>query len=305
MACLMEMSGSTWNSLRNLRKQIQQNTVYDWRKPFMVSSKLADTGIKLWMRCWRKLDSPNVQVTWQCSTCTWELTYHHIDNCTIAGSSKMLIQQYKTEMGCRFMLKDLGPAKWLLGIKITRDHEAGMITLLQLAYIKSILHKYHFEDNKPLLILMDPTARYTKDQCPKTIKEKAEMKGVPYHKAIGSLMYCTVATWLDITFPVTLLTQFVNNPGQVHWEAVKRIFRYLVGTKNWELTYRGERRGLEGFTDTDSTTQDHHHSQWCRFLAIHYCNYNRWLLQEWLSAYCKTLQYSFVIHSVTTVMLLF
>ena len=46
----------------------------------------------------------------------------------------------------------------------------------------------------------------------------------------------------------------------MHWEAVKRVFRYLIGTKSWELTYGGERNGLEGFTDADGATQDHRHA---------------------------------------------
>src|SRR6266702_4985986 len=70
-------------------------------------------------------------------------------------------------------------------------------------------------------------------------------------------MYATIATCPDIAFAVSALSQFLSNPGITHWEAVKRVFRYLMGTKTFELTYGGERHGLEGFTDADGATQEH------------------------------------------------
>lgn len=101
---------------------------------------------------------------------------------------------------------------------------------------------------------------FSKSQCPQTLEEAAEMRRVPYREAIGSLMYCAVATRPDITFPVLLLSQFLENPGKVHWEAVKRIFRYLSGTKDWVLKYGGSKDGLVGYTDADGASQEHRHA---------------------------------------------
>jgi hypothetical protein len=86
------------------------------------------------------------------------------------------------------------------------------------------------------------------------------MKKVPYREAIGSLMYAAVATRPDISFAVSALLQFLENPGQLHWEAVKRVLRYLSGTKDHALTYGNERHELLGFTDTDRALQEHRHA---------------------------------------------
>jgi hypothetical protein len=59
---------------------------------------------------------------------------------------------------------------------------------------------------------------------------------------------------------VSTLSQFLENPGNVHWEAVKRIFRYLAGTRDLELTYGGERHDLMGYTDADGASQEHRHA---------------------------------------------
>jgi hypothetical protein len=77
---------------------------------------------------------------------------------------------------------------------------------------------------------MDPSIRLSKDQCPKTPEDVADMYKVPYREAVGSLNSCAVATRPDIAFSISLLAQFMENPGRVHWEAVKRVFRYLLGT---------------------------------------------------------------------------
>ena len=64
-------------------------------------------------------------------------------------------------------------------------------------------------------------------------------------------MYTAMITRPDIIFGVTIVTQFMDNPGWVHWEAVKKIFHYLKRTKDYELVYRRERKDLTGFVDVD------------------------------------------------------
>ena len=50
----------------------------------------------------------------------------------------------------------------------------------------------------------------------------------------------------------------MENPGKTHWEAVKRVLRYLKGTKDLKLTYgKSKNRGLETFVDADGATQEH------------------------------------------------
>jgi len=65
----------------------------------------------------------------------------HVDDCLTTGSSQML-----------------GPCKWLLGIKITHNVQAGTIALSQHAYVDSIVTRFNFNDLKPSSIAMDPTA---------------------------------------------------------------------------------------------------------------------------------------------------
>jgi hypothetical protein len=146
---------------------------------------------------------------------------------------------------------------WLLGIKIIRDRQTRTISLSQSAYIKVILARFSLTDTKPSDTPMIPGATYSKKDCPTSPTEVAHMQRVPYREAIGSLMYASVATRPDITFAVSTLSQFLENPGETHWEAVKRVFRYLLGTKELALTYGRDQHELLGFTDADGASQDH------------------------------------------------
>jgi hypothetical protein len=68
------------------------------------------------------------------------------------------------------------------------------------------------------------------------------MKNFPYREAVGSLMYAAMGTRPDITFAVSIVSQFNDNPGRAHWEAVKHIDKYLHGTKNLESVYGGDKQ---------------------------------------------------------------
>ena len=73
-------------------------------------------------------------------------------------------------------------------------------------------------------------------------------------------MWAAVATRPDIAFAVSLLSQFLKNPGELHWKAVKRVMRYLNGMKNYKLTLGRNQDGLLGYADADWALQDHRHS---------------------------------------------
>jgi hypothetical protein len=63
-------------------------------------------------------------------------------------------------------------------------------------------------------------------------------------------MYAMVVTWPDIAHAVCVLSRFMHNLGRLHWNAVKHIFRYLVGTQDHDITFRPNKLSSPvGFTD--------------------------------------------------------
>ena len=77
------------------------------------------------------------------------------------------------------------------------------------------------------------------------------MARVPYASAVGSLMYAMLCTQPNICLTVGMVSRYQSNPGPVHWQAVKRIFRYLRGTSDLILCYQGGDLRLRGYSDVD------------------------------------------------------
>jgi hypothetical protein len=80
--------------------------------------------------------------------------------------------------------------------------------------------------------------RYGDFQCPRNQYELDQMKVVPYASAVGRLQYAQVCTRPDLAFVIRLLGRFQSNPEIEHWKLVKKVLRYLQGTKGLMLTYR-------------------------------------------------------------------
>ncbi|GBE89190.1 hypothetical protein SCP_1502130 [Sparassis crispa] len=103
---------------------------------------------------------------------------------------------------------------------------------------------------------MDPNTTLSSAQSPQTTAEAAAMRDIPYREAVGSLMYASLGTRPDITYAVSSLSRFSDNPGKAHWEAVKRVFRHLSGTKDLKLTYGAQELDLVGYTDADGSMHE-------------------------------------------------
>ena len=61
-------------------------------------------------------------------------------------------------------------------------------------------------------------------------------KGDVYRQIIGALQYATI-TRPDIAYSVNKLYQFMHYPMDIHWKALKRLLRYIQGTKHVGLFY--------------------------------------------------------------------
>ncbi|KAI2504156.1 hypothetical protein MHU86_10270 [Fragilaria crotonensis] len=61
--------------------------------------------------------------------------------------------------------------------------------------------------------------------------------GFSYRSVLGALIYAYVVARPDIGYAVTTLARFSDHPAKVHYDALRRVARYLRMTKNWGLFY--------------------------------------------------------------------
>lgn len=157
----------------------------------------------------------------------------YVDDMLVDGTSSRIVGELKTKLASKFAMKDLGAAKKIFGMMITRDREKKEITLSQKEYIDKVVDCFGIADAN---IVSTPLATHFKlssDLCPKTQEDKDFMEGIPYKSAVHSIMYAMVSTLPDIAHAVGVVSRFMRNPGKIHWEVVKWILRYLKGTSDY------------------------------------------------------------------------
>ncbi|RVW53098.1 Retrovirus-related Pol polyprotein from transposon RE1 [Vitis vinifera] len=122
---------------------------------------------------------------------------------------------------CIYLTKDLGKLKYFLGIEITQSSSG--VVLSQRKYALVILGETGMLNCKPVDTAMDPNV--------KLVPGQGEPLGDPgrYRQLIGKLNYLTI-TRPDISFPVSVVSQFLQSPCDSHWDAVIRILQYIKST---------------------------------------------------------------------------
>ncbi|KAE8992242.1 Retrovirus-related Pol polyprotein from transposon TNT 1-94 [Phytophthora rubi] len=176
----------------------------------------------------------------------------YVDDMLIASRQKAVIASVKAGIAENFRIKDLGRARFILGIEIDYDMERRTLGISQKAYTESIIKKFGQENAKPCLTPLEPSVQLTKADEPQTEEDKAKMKSKPYRSLVGSLMYLACGTRPDISVAVAKLSRFLENPGEKHWDAGIKVVRYLLKTKDVSIVYEGLLgTQLEAYSDAD------------------------------------------------------
>ncbi|RVX02348.1 Retrovirus-related Pol polyprotein from transposon RE1 [Vitis vinifera] len=232
-------------------------------------------GLKQSPRAWFSRFSSVVQEFGMLrSTADHSVFYHHnslgqciylvvyVDDIVITGSDQDGIQKLKQHLFTHFQTKDLGKLKYFLGIEIAQSSSG--VVLSQRKYALDILEETGMLDCKPVDTPMDPNV--------KLVPGQGEPLGDPgrYRRLVGKLNYLTI-TRPDISFPVSVVSQFLQSPCDSHWDAVIRILRYIKSTPGQGVLY--ENRGhtqVVGYTDADwagSPTDRRSTSGYCVFIG--------------------------------------
>jgi hypothetical protein len=183
------------------------------------------------------------------------------DDMAVTSRCAMDAERLKSDIRKFWEITDNGPIKWFLGFEIRRDRSARTIAINQCAYIELMVEKFRLTNAKPVSTPMEPGTQFSVDQSPSSLNQIARMREVPYSEAIGSALWPVVVSRPDAAFAIGVLSQFIQNPGPAHWEALKRLINYLGCTKDLWLTFGGTKENLiEGFCDADWAGQKHRHS---------------------------------------------
>ena len=155
----------------------------------------------------------------------------YVDDIVIAGSTSAVVDRLVQSLSDSFPIKDLGQLEYFLGLEAS-FHSGGM-TLTQHKYALDLLHRVNMENCKPTSTPLVTTESLSRD----TGTLLGTDDSFRYRSVVGGLQYLTL-TRRDISFAVNKVCQFLSQPTAIHWEAVKRILRYVKGTLDTGLQIR-------------------------------------------------------------------
>jgi len=178
----------------------------------------------------------------------------YVDDLIIIGKDEELKSSFKRELEKEFEMKDLGKLKYILGIEV--EYLKNGLKISQKKYVREVLTRFGMENKSPLstpsIEELTQEKNWENQEFPhlessEIVEDQLESKQAdaeqfkskfPYREAIGALQYLSVCTRPDISMAVSSASRFMEDPKDHHIGAVRRIFRYLVGTIDRGIVYR-------------------------------------------------------------------
>jgi histone deacetylase 1/2 len=221
---------------------ILQEEVYMSQPPGFISSDKTPVcklhkalyGLKQAPRAWYdRLTQALVSFGFHSSRCDPSLfVYNHkgvtmyvlvyVDDILLTGSSSTILHDLIAKLNSQFALKHMGRPDYFLGIEV-QYLPSGNLLLTQSKYIRDLLSRANMAEAKGLTTPMVSNLKLSKfgtDELPDAHE---------YRSIVGALQYVTL-TRPELAFCVNKVCQFLSRPLISHWQAVKRILRYLLHT---------------------------------------------------------------------------
>ncbi len=172
----------------------------------------------------------------------------YVDDLILTRFNLAAIFWLKNVLNERFEMSDLDSCIYYLDMMIFRNRNLRQLILNQSVYVEQMLRDHEMWDCKSLIIFMNVSCRLIK-----TFDEYTADKNlrISYQSVVRSLMYIMLETRSNIAYSISMISRYVFNFTQIHWQAVKRIFRYLRKTHQMKLMFREALKSLENYTNSN------------------------------------------------------
>ncbi|KAK2979360.1 hypothetical protein RJ640_018440 [Escallonia rubra] len=167
----------------------------------------------------------------------------YVDDIIITVNDSDEKEALRKYLAKEFEIKDLGKLKYFLGIEVARSKEGIFVS--QQKYVLDLLEETGKLGCRPSDTPIEPNHRLAE-----FMEGEPTDKGM-YQRLVGKLIYLSHMR-PDIAYAVSVVSQFMQNPKDVHLHAVYQILQYLKGSPGRGILFRkGTNMELEAYTDAD------------------------------------------------------
>ncbi|XXG87673.1 hypothetical protein AAC387_Pa11g2303 [Persea americana] len=167
----------------------------------------------------------------------------YVDDLIFTGNDESMFDEFKYSMMHESDTTDLGRMRYFLGLEVMQEPEG--IFICQRKYTYEVFERFGMDKCNPVLNPIVPGIKLKKDA------DGVKLDSTHYKQIVGSLMYLTT-TQPDIMFVVSLLSRYMDHPTELHFQAAKRVLRYLKRTCDLGILYRkGGDEELIAYTDSE------------------------------------------------------
>ena len=146
-------------------------------------------------------------------------------------------------MADMFEMSDLGYMTYFLGMEVSQGSDDIFIS--QKRYALNLLKRFNMDKSKAVATPLVQNEVLSKDNA------GVEVNSSYYRSLVGSLLYLT-ASRPDLMYATSVLSRYMQSPGETHLKAAKRVLRYVKGTYDFGIAYTSVKDGcLQGFSDSD------------------------------------------------------
>ncbi len=134
----------------------------------------------------------------------------------------MIIFWLKNVLHERFEMSDLKSCIYYLDMMIVRNRRLRLLILNQSVYVEQILRNHEMWDCKSFVTFMNVSCRLIKISDEYTVDKSLRTS---YQSIVRSLMYIMLKIRFDIIYFISMISRYVFNLTQTHWQTIKRISR--------------------------------------------------------------------------------
>lgn len=141
-----------------------------------------------------------------------------------------------------------GPVGCYVGLCITRHRDTHEIFLDQTHYLTKLVRKFGFQDFVPLSVPADPhtpLSFLSPQDC-------SSDPNFPYQTIVGCFRFACSGICPEFSYAISVAGKYCVNPSPAHYNALRRILKYLASTLQFGISFYGNDHPLSLTTYSDA-----------------------------------------------------